>query len=748
MTMEILAPVGNVEMLYAAIYGGADAVYLAGNQFGARAYASNFSLEEIEEAVIVAHYFGLKVYATVNTLVKEGELESALSFVYELYKRSVDAVIVQDYGLASLIAHFLPDLGLHSSTQNSVNNNFALNYLKDQGFGRVTLAREVAFNQLKDLVDKGIEIEVFGHGSLCVSYSGKCLMSSMIGDRSGNRGRCAQPCRKAYFLLENGKEIARGYLLSPRDLHTAEDARRLEELGVDSFKIEGRMKRPEYTYVSAKYYKSLLNKIESRPDIEVVSNRSFTKGSLRNAYGKDYLEMYGESGLVVGKVENGWLVFNQPVDRGDGLRLTLDRRSFSITTTQEYKALDRMNLVDFPDVLEGSLVYKEHSRLYGQKDFKEELYKRKGPISMVLEVFQDEEISLRLYNNLFSVKIFADSPDKAQNRPLDYDLAFRQLSKLGETFFFLDKLEVKTDGKSFLSAGELNELRRQAVDLFMKRSSQLTRTCARPKFEPLGSKKDRESYGLSLQVPSLKLVDSVNLDKIDRIITEDLSDLEFSNMDNLYYALGPVSTDEDLDNLIQELSLNSSRIKGIVISNLWEYELGLELGFDIIAGPSVYMWNSYSSKHFQDLGISRVIMSPELSLDEIAEIEGSIDIDIFLYGRPDEMVSQHCPASIMPSCNLRCNECPYQKGLVLKGEKDQYILDRKEKYTRIRDMKPISGFNLLDKMDGYGKFIKIETSEDLKVLDLYLASIKSKDWSQLKSINIDCKEGHYTRGVL
>ena len=250
MQAELLAPAGSWDSLEAALKAGADAVYLGGSLFGARAYADNLSTEKLMEAIDLCHLHGRKLYLTVNTLLKEAELSSMLyQYLAPLYETGLDAVIVQDFGVFSFIRREFPELPLHASTQMSVHSPEGAAFLASQGASRVVTARELSLEELRAIHERtDVEIESFIHGALCYCYSGECLLSSMIGGRSGNRGRCAQPCRLPYSLYENGICLAKEkYLLSPKDICTLSILPQILEAGVFSLKIEGRMKKPAYT---------------------------------------------------------------------------------------------------------------------------------------------------------------------------------------------------------------------------------------------------------------------------------------------------------------------------------------------------------------------------------------------------------------------------------------------------------------------------------------------------------------------
>ena len=293
---ELLAPAGNIETFYAVLRAGADAVYLAGNRFGARAYADNFSEEEIIGCLRYAHLLGKKIYLTVNTLIKNEELDDVARFIEPLYKAGLDGVIVQDLGLLSLFGRRFPELDLHASTQLSVTGKDATEYLKKLGVTRVVPARELSLDEVKEIKDTGVEVECFIHGAMCYSYSGQCLFSSVIGGRSGNRGRCAQPCRLPYSTSYKND----CYPLSLKDMMTVGIIDRLIDAGIDSFKIEGRMKKPEYAAGVTSIYRKYIDKyIEtgmldiSDEDIKLLQNLY-----IRSEVSEGYYNKYNGADMV------------------------------------------------------------------------------------------------------------------------------------------------------------------------------------------------------------------------------------------------------------------------------------------------------------------------------------------------------------------------------------------------------------------------------------------------------------------
>lgn len=313
---EILSPAGNKECLIAAVNAGCDAVYLAGKLYGARSFAGNFSNDEIIDAVKFCHLRGVKVYVTVNTIIYEREVDNFINYIRFLHQNNVDAIIIEDIGMLDLIRKKFPLLEIHASTQMHITNEKDVLFLKSIGVKRCVLAREVSINKIKDIRKiKDIELECFVHGALCVSYSGQCYMSALIGNRSGNRGTCAQCCRKKYNLYDenNNKLNTYNYLLSTKDLCTLGNIDKLIESGIDSLKIEGRMKRPEYVYLVTKIYKEVTDNYIKTGKINInynnvlemkkLFNRGFTKGFILDTKNNDITNPIRPNhiGIVVGK---------------------------------------------------------------------------------------------------------------------------------------------------------------------------------------------------------------------------------------------------------------------------------------------------------------------------------------------------------------------------------------------------------------------------------------------------------------
>ena len=501
---ELLAPAGGMEALIAAVDNGADAVYLGARAFSARGYASNFAEKELEEAIDYTHLRGAKIYVTVNTLVKEKELESALQLLSRLREMGTDAIIIQDLGLISLARKHLPDLPLHASTQMTLHNKDGVEFVKKLGIERVVLSRESSLEEIKLIKEKtGTEIEVFIHGALCISYSGQCLLSSLIGGRSGNRGYCAQPCRKKYRLYYAGKQISTGknsYLLSPKDLNITSSLSALIKAGIDSFKIEGRMKRPEYVAGVVRIYRRLIDRYFENPAGYFVSeeeqeiltqlfNRSFTEGYF---FGNPRGELMSQenphnrgmpAGVVTGYDRRSNRIrvkLSRPLRLGDGIMVENAETNpedkgkiISAMCTEKgpvYNA-DQGAVVEIPfdaRAPSGSTVYKTHDKKLMdslKKESESGNLRPKIPVFINAFLIQGRPACIEVKDK-DSNTVTVQSEylvEKAQKQPTSKTQIEKQLSKLGNTLFEAAQIHVNSEKDIFIPMGQLNDLRTNAI---------------------------------------------------------------------------------------------------------------------------------------------------------------------------------------------------------------------------------------------------------------------------------------------
>ena len=501
--LELLSPVGDFDCLKAAVQNGADSVYFGANLFSARAYAHNFDLEELQKAIQYAKIRGVKTHLTLNTLIKDDEFDDALSLAKNAYKFGIDAIIVQDLGLAKTLIKMFPDLQIHASTQMTVHNLNGALELQDMGFKRVVLSRELSTDEI-DYICKNtnIEIECFAHGALCISYSGQCLFSSMIGGRSGNRGKCAQPCRLPYDLLENDKKINSGHLLSTRDLCSLEYLPALAKSGVHCLKIEGRMKSPEYVAIVTRIYKKYINLAQSnepyiidkndKKELMQVFNRGMSSsGHLSNEPNKNlvFKDKPNNMGLYLGKVQNynknkGLITIKlkENISIGDTISIEKETGSYTVSELLEGKHNITETKIGQTVVIgrmKGNIsvndnVYKMSSKALSNlaKDsYKKE--NRKIFLNCKVTIKKGEPLSISILpaNNLdlykdLKIELQIDAfPTDAQNRPLDRETVIKQISKTTDSPYQFKNINVELSPNSFIpKISSLNELRRLALE--------------------------------------------------------------------------------------------------------------------------------------------------------------------------------------------------------------------------------------------------------------------------------------------
>ncbi|TGE34989.1 U32 family peptidase [Desulfosporosinus fructosivorans] len=522
--LELLAPAGSYEAFKAAVENGADAVYLGGKSFSARASAANFDSEELKKALCYAHERHVKVYVTVNILVADQEFQELLDYLFALHEIGVDAVILQDVGVSDLIHTILPELETHASTQMTVNTSWGVQHLEKLGFCRAVLARETSAAEMKMIADQTpLELEVFVHGALCIGYSGQCLMSSFIGGRSGNRGTCAQPCRMTYQLVNEEKENLLtqkkpgDHLLSPRDLNLAEELAELKKIGIRSLKVEGRMKRPEYVATVIRLYRQALSRIEDQTEgsplltkeehqeLLQVFNRDFTSGYFRDNLGAELMSYSrpNNRGTRLGRVarlDSGRLSLKleAALHPGDGIEFWTGRGREGVTIgkiwsgeTEVTEGLhgETVQIEFFGMAQPGDRVFKTNDALLMEKarvSFQEGREQRKRPLSIRLAGHVGEKLRMDVLESERRVTVYSVGVAQiALKRPLTWDYAFQQLGRLGTTPFWLDKLELDVDEGIMLPVSELNEMRRLAVE-------ELLLVTPRPKVE-------RHEYGQRIE---------------------------------------------------------------------------------------------------------------------------------------------------------------------------------------------------------------------------------------------------------
>lgn len=714
--IELLAPVGSFDSLKAAVQNGANAVYLGGKDFSARASANNFDREELKEAVKYAHIRDVRVFVTTNTLIKQNELEDFVEYAKFLYDIDVDAIIMQDIGAAMLIHELLPDFELHASTQMVAHSLEDVQYLESIGFKRVVLARELTVEEIRYICDNtNVDIEIFVHGALCVCYSGGCLMSSMIGNRSGNRGRCAQPCRQKYTMIDisTGEEIHNNgdYLLSTKDLNTIEEIDKIIDTGVLSLKIEGRMKKPEYVATVIKSYRDAIDEYETTKkvnisdetmeDLYTIFNRKFTKGLILGEVGDEVMNsnVPNNQGLYVGKVVD----YNKKAKRlkiklegtlkkGDGINLgggTIGRIIKGKDITQIGYKGETIELDFIGEAKKNQLVFKTSDTDLidrAQKTYTQDKEFAKSLIDAEISIKLDSYPELRLIDkNENIVTVQGDKlVEKALKVALSEEKIETQIKKLGNTPYEIDQLKINLDEGVSMPISLINQMRREAIELLDNARISVKGRMYKDndiKYSPkIYSRNADNKSKIRVKVNNIEALKSIlNLD-IDMIYYEDVSTIEqamtMANANNkkLIYSAPRIVRNREYKRLEKSEEYCRDHVQISALGQVKYYKENSEsVKFDV----DYYLnpFNSETINHYKKEGAETVCISQELNLHEIKETTQYTDLEIetVAYGYIPMMLSEYCPMGVVArSCkkDKRCANCKESKYVLrdFKGE--------------------------------------------------------------------------------
>ena len=682
--VELLAPVGSFEALKAAVQNGANAVYLGGKDFGARASANNFDRDELKEAVKYAHIRGVQVFVTTNTLRKENEIEDFLEYAKFLYDIDVDAIILQDIGMARLIKRELPDFELHASTQMVAHSLEDVKYLESVGFDRVVLAREVTVEEIKYICDNcKADIEVFVHGALCVCYSGQCLMSSMIGNRSGNRGRCAQPCRQRYELIDvyTGEVVNSNgdYLLSPRDLNAIEEIDKVIDAGVHSLKIEGRMKRPEYVATVIDGYRKTIdeylatNKLnvsdETINDLYTIFNRKFTKGLLLGDVGKDMMnsQLPNNQGLYVGtvvdynkKAKRLKIKLANTLKKGDGINLgggTIGRiiKNGNIETIG-YKG-ETIELDFVGEARKGQIVFKTSDselmdRVQATFTQDKEFVKNIIDAKITIKLGQKPILTLKDRHSNEATIEGDKIVEEAMKVALSKEKVETQLRKLGNTPYELDLLEIELDDNVSLPISLLNQMRRDCIELLDKERVSIKNRKYKNKivkYKPVLYNRNKQQE-ISVKVKNLEQLESALECGVDRIYYEDTNTIDKAMSlamkydKKVIYSAPRIIRNKEYNHLAKA---NNAGVESVQVGNYGsiDYFKDKKLNIDYYLNA----FNSETINYYKEIGADTLCISQELNINEIKETIKYTDINIesVVYGYTPLMITEYCPMGVI-----------------------------------------------------------------------------------------------------
>ena len=663
---ELLSPAGKWDALVAAVQNGADAVYIGERSFSARKNAENFTWEEVENAVKYCHARGVKVFLALNTLVSENEKEAFEKAVINAAQAGVDALIIQDMGAALIARTVCPDLPIHASTQMTSSNKYDVMALEEFGFSRVVLSRELSADEIRAIADEATaEIEAFCHGALCISFSGKCLMSSFIGGRSGNRGMCAQPCRQKYSFC--GKS---GYLLSPRDLCLADEIAKMRDAGVTSFKIEGRMKSPEYVATVTGIYRKYLDSLAP-------------------------LERFDEE-----KLEKIFV-------RGDGFT----KAYFDEKNTPEIMnySISNDNLSSKAD----ETVLKE-----ARASYREGVENKKIPVSATLKICYGKNSVLTLSDGVYSVKTEGKEGESAQNVALTKERAFTQIGKLGQTPFELREFTFIADENITLSAADLNALRREASALLLEARGKITEREIYPFEYPVAKNKKKAENYLCVQVSTKEQFESAK--DADRVLVP-LSLWDEITPDERCFVLLPevVLSDKEVEKKLSQIPDSY----GVYASSYGMVKLVKKQKRSVVADWGMNIYNSISANFFAK-ECDAVTLSAELSLLDIKEIASKTDVpcEIVCHGYQSVMISRAC---LIQGITGKC-DCSKPTKIKDKTGAEFIIMGDKESHlNRVLNSRPTF---MADKMkeikkcgaEGIRLVFTVESGEETKeIISMY-----------------------------
>ncbi len=716
--VELLCPVGNFDCLKAAVQNGADAVYLGASNFSARASATNFSFEELKQAVEYAHIRDVKVHLALNTLIKNSELDSALSLASYAYEIGVDAIIVQDLGLAKILIKSFPKLPIHASTQMTIHNLEGVVQAERLGFSRVILSRELSLEEINYISrNSNIEIECFVHGALCISYSGQCLFSSMVGGRSANRGKCAQACRLPYELLEDNETVIdKGYLLSPRDLCGLDNLGFLIEAGITSLKIEGRLKSPEYVATVTRIYRKYIDLYlkngnftvdeKDRIDLLQVFNRGgFSSGHFNDFPNKDLIfkDKSNNMGIYVGNVANfdsnkGHIKLNlaDSIEIGDTITFEKENTRYTVSELM----IENSNI---RSASTGQIV--TIGRMKGNIHLSDKIYKlsSKSLSDFALKSYQNVEIKKILLackiiikkDSPVIVKVKAVNPSsnyqdiiinitsdiypvESINQPITEEKIIEQFKKTGNTPYEFIKFDIDLDNNLYIpKISSLNALRRDVLkkleDSAIKHSIRVSEELKLKNVQKEVSilKPKIKKTSLLLNILNLDF-DYNNLQDVDRIYIP-IKYFSMQKYENILttitsrfitYIYMPTITTTNYKNIFMNSissALSKYKIKGFVISNLAGFTLLKEFkkDYDFIGNYTLNVFNDYTASELNNLGISTITLSPELNKLDIENICNGISSELIVYGNTPLMNIKYClfgtSNQCYPECSNRCN---------------------------------------------------------------------------------------------
>ena len=790
---ELLAPAGNLDSAYAAINAGANALYLGGKDFSARSFAPNFNIDELKTIIEHASLKNVNIYIAVNTLYKDSELDKVMDFVSTMHQEGAKAFILQDIGLANAINTYMPGVEIHASTQMSVHSLEGVNFMEKLGFSRVILSRELSLEEITNITSQSsMECEVFVHGALCVSYSGECLMSSLIGGRSGNRGKCAGSCRLQYSLLKNGDAIKNSHLLSPKDMMTLEILPDIIKANVRALKIEGRMKTPEYVYVVTKAYRDQLDKIrdgittvdeQTIENVTSIFNRggSFSTGYYNTFAGTDMMSAATpkSTGILVGKVvqyQRGkcLIKFSHDMVPGDGIEIWTPQDSPNVGTGIEKIINKNQNAwIDIKGNIEvDNLVYRSYDKRLTDNTKKAiQMDTIKTLVQGDIEAKIGEPLKLSLHYKDIKVEKTGTPVEPAQKAPMAKEEIIKQLSKTGNTHLNINYNNVHIDDNIFIAKQNLNALRRDAIE---ELENKIIKSIKRDAVDLSTKKKVTAAKTPKPQTLSVQIRD---IDKLYMVIGMGVPRVyinyseyniktlpTFLNEEKnceVFLALPNISRNDLEDKLKQTfLQLEQTNLDGYLVATYGQLNILFSIGTKkkIVLDHNFNVFNTSGLEFFED-ELCGVTLSQELSLRDIRNLHlGTINYsEIIIYGRQTLMSTHNCPIGIYDGYKTKkyCTKKHHKETYALLDRKNMTfpiltdcdnciaiiqnckILDTSSRFDEIKTA-PVDSFRLIFTTEG---------KQTIKsVINIYKGLLAGKGLVESNK-NLDATHGHFFRGV-
>lgn len=720
MKKELLVPAGNFDSLISAINAGADAVYLSGKRFGARKYAENFTDEEIVKAIDLCHLYGLKIYVTINTLINDNEFLEAVNYLEFLHENNVDAVIMQDVGLINYIHNVFPNLEIHASTQMHVHNADTLNFLENLGVKRVVFARELSLGYINN-IKTNLEKEVFIHGALCISYSGQCLFSSLVMNRSGNKGACSGMCRLPYELKRNKDilDLEDKYILSPKELCSIPNFKKLMESDIDSFKIEGRMKSADYVYIVTKIYHNLMEQYYNNEELQVseedykllkaIYNREFTQGHLFQE--QNFLNPTSSNhlGLKVGDV------------------IHVNKKKIKIKLSEDLKQFDKIRFKNVDKGATLNFIYDKNAKLISKASKGDIIYldnflnitsldeiyltnpfikrdtfvTKKIGINLKVLGKTNKRLHLEVTDGNNLIVLEKDIIEKAKNYPLTKKDFIRSISKLNNTPYIIKNIDLELDENIFINVKNINDLRREFVDLLTK--ERIKKKQIVKKNYQLKNYHQDKIEGISILVRTKEQLRAAKEYNLERIYVTDKNLLE----DNIHYRL-------PRDLLVYEkyneplLTDYGSMYK--YPNNHTDYYLNVT--------------NKYTLDYLTQYS-KLITLSVELNLNDLKKMNiTSENVEILIYGNVELMIMKYCPLNYLLNKSNKCQLC--------KLNDKYYLVDRNNKSYQLIFNRDTHSTSIMH----YQKFNMIDEIIKLKELGInnYRLELLDESYEETKEI--------------